>query len=171
VLANKKSQGVVVDIALLLILSTLAITFLSTELNRESISTAAIRSQNLYTRKLLSSTLYFSRANTSVADMIKLNYCGYNKEADMEDTIEYIISKLNRKEYNYILTICPEGDCASNAIAICSKEVSDQYGGCCVKTKSAIIASANLTLPNGCNYNFTIVSLGIWPKSMKVEKC
>lgn len=151
--------------------------FLSHQMNEQSINTGALRSQSVYIQKLLISTLNYRipsgsyYENASTASLIGMNYCGKYTKGEVNETVNYVISKLNKPNNYFIFTACPNGNCDKNPIAICSDDVTEKFGSCCVKTEKITIATFNMSLPEGCNYNYVIISLGIWPKTMEVESC
>lgn len=170
-LANKKTQGMVIDLILLIIISSIFFIYLSHQTSEQSINTGAIRSQSAYVQNLLTSTLnYKTDENATIAELVGMNYCNTSTKSKIGTSVNYVMEKLNKPDYYFIFTACPDGDCSSN-IAVCNEEVSNMYGSCCVKTERINIALFNLTLPSVCNHKNVMVSLGIWPKSMEVEKC
>lgn len=171
-LVNKKSQAIVIDLIILVILVSALFMYLSHQTNEQSISAESIRAQNSYTQMLLTATLKYNTAgNATIAELIEMNYCGHSTNSKINESVNYIMKKLNKQDYYFIFTACADGNCGINPSAICSKEIIDKYGGCCVKTERINIASYNLTLPSSCNHRNVVVSLGVWPKSMGVKKC
>ena len=95
-----------------------------------------------------------------------MNYCGEYTKSKVNETVTYIMNELNKPNYYFLFTACPNNDCSED-LAICSNNV----GSCCVETKKINVATFNMSLPEVCNYDYVIVSLGIWPKTMEVKKC
>ncbi len=157
-----------IDLILLVLIVSIFAVFLSQHLNQQSINTASLRSQSAFTQKLLISTLeYKLEDNTTIASSIEMSYCG--KDISTEENIKSTITALNKPNYHYIFIAYPNGKTA-HATAVCDDYVSQEYG-CCVKTDKVNIATVNLSLPSGCNYNYILVTLGVWPDSMEVDKC
>lgn len=172
-LANKKAQAMIIDLILLIIISSIFFIYLSRQTSEQSINAGAVRSQSAYVQNLLMSTLnYKTDENATIAELIGMNYCGNHTRNKVNASVNYVMEKLNKPDYYFIFTACADGNCSSSSLAVCSEEVSNKYGSCCVKTEKINIALFNLTLPGACgSHENVMVSLGIWPKSMEVKKC
>jgi hypothetical protein len=165
----------IVDLMLLVLISSLFFIFLGTQMTSSSAETAAIRNRNTFTQKLLFSTLSYgvqngSYTNATIAELIAEYHCGaisYSPEF-LNLEINSLMFKLNKPDYYFILhSTSTRGDNYDNTYA-CSPEVFAVYGSCCVKTEKVNIAVIDFSLLCGGN---ATVSLGVWPSNMKVESC
>ncbi len=161
-LVNKKAQGMVIDLILLILISSVFFLFLSHQTGEQSINAGVIRSQSAYVQKLLISTLNYKindsvYENATIAELIGMSYCptSFAYRDEINESVHYVMEKMNKKDYHFIFTY-------GNTI---SRTVYDYLP--CVKTEKINIATINLQLT--CK-NVT-VKLGIWPKTMEVEAC
>jgi hypothetical protein len=161
-LANKKAQGMIVDLILLVLISSVFFLFLSHQTAEQSVNAGIIRSQSAYVQKLLISTLDYkiengTYQNATISELIGMSYCPDSSvyKTEINDSVNYIIEKLNKENYYFIFTY---GDTVNRAV----------YNNLsCIKTERINLAIADLQLPCG---NVT-VKLGIWPTMMEVESC
>ena len=132
-----------------------------------------MRSESEFTQKLLITAINSnsSYGNATVGELVSMNYCGENLKDEINKSVTNAMDYLNKPEYYFIFSTCPDGNCNDNPVAVCTKGVKEKYGACCVTSNEIIIATMNLTLPQECSHNFVVVSLGVFPSSLKVEPC
>ena len=167
-MVNKKGQGTIVDLIVLVLIVSILIIFLGNQAAGRAVEAGKSRAQSAYVQRLLITTLNYSHKGTNgtIAERIGVHYCsniGINFEDELMDTLE----KLNKENHHFIFSICPEGNCIE---AVCSEYIEENYD-CCIKTERINIAFFNMSLPSGCNNDYIEICLGIWPKTMRVEKC
>jgi hypothetical protein len=171
--ANKKSQGNVVDLVLLIIIVSLFFVVLINERGTQSLNAGALRARSVFVQNLLITTLHANSTynNASIAEIISMNYCGKNLDDEIVNSVNRTISYLNKQDYYYILSICPNGNCDSDSVAVCSKEINNAFGSCCAKTEKATQATINITLPTGCKHDYFIATLGVISKNEEMKPC
>lgn len=155
--ANKKSQAMVIDLIMLVIISSIFFIFLSSQSAGQSINAATIRSQSIYTERMLLSILNYQTPDGTVAELIGANYCINDVTTLINASVQSAFSKLDAKDSYFILTY--ENQSGLSAVY---NNVS------CVKTEHINLATFNMSLP--CHDNI-MVTFGYWPKTEQVEPC
>ncbi|HDQ60090.1 MAG TPA: hypothetical protein ENN30_02750 [Candidatus Woesearchaeota archaeon] len=170
---NKKSQAMVVDLILLVIIAGFFFLFLSQQAGGKSIMAESIRSQSGAAERTLISILNYRMKegdylDSTIAETIAAYHCRFdqvNKRAYfLNETINELMNNFSKKGELFIFV----SHGADRTTFACSPEVEALYGGCCVKTESITISLFEMDLP--CNDTVKI-ELGMWPASMKVQRC
>jgi hypothetical protein len=174
VLAGKKGQAMVVDLILLVIISSFFFLFLSQQVGNQSINAGAIRSQSNFNDKLMLSLLNYRvkdsfYQNATVLELADAYHCGhdellYKPKDFLNNTINQFMNNMSKKNYLFIFI----SESPQNTVYSCSPEVSNKYGKCCVKTEKISVSVMETDLPCG---GISKKELGIWPASMEVEAC
>jgi len=151
-LENKKSQAVLIDLMVLLLLISIVSVMIISYSGAKSFESAKSRYESVKVQKLLIAVLNYEKENLTTAERIGLRTCG--KSVDVEENIKEAMQQLN-KGYHYIFIY-------DNA-----PPIYDKYK--CVKIKDIVLANAELYVP--CRDKPVQISLGIWPKSKQVEPC
>lgn len=166
-MVNKKAQGTVIDLIILVLIVSIMIIFLGNQTTGMSLDAGRSRAQSAYVQRILITTLDYSppSVNGTIAERIGMNYC--DEEIDFEEELRNTIEILNKPGHYFIFSICPEGNCAEG---ICSEFIEESYG-CCIKTERINLAFFNMSLPSDCKISYVELYLGIWPETTKVEQC
>ena len=164
-MVNKKAQGAIVDLLILIIIVSLMVLFLGNQATGRAVESGRSRAQSAYVQRLLITTLNYwdSEINGTIAEGIGMSYCG--EDSKVIEIINSTIERTNKPGHYYILTICPDGNCTHG---ICSEYISEKYG-CRIRTEHINIAFFNMTLPTTCDKDFIEIYLGIWPETMRIE--
>ena len=152
-LENKKSQAVLIDLMVLLLLISIVSVMVISYSGAKSFESAKSRYESVKVQKLLIAVLNYEKDNLTIAERIGLRTCGKISKEDVEENIKEAMQQLN-KGYHYIFIY-------DNHV------VFDKYK--CVKIKDIVLANAELYVP--CRDKPVQISLGIWPKSKQVEPC
>lgn len=161
----------IIDLILLIIITSLFFLFLSQQTGKTAFEAQAISNQNSYAHELLTSTLQYNMnstyENATVAELINAFHCGNTGvKADLNQTINSVISSFGKKDYYFILKSQAPG-AALESFGSCSSYIESNYS-CCVKIEKITLANFDLNLT--CNSTASI-SLGVWPKSIEVKPC
>jgi hypothetical protein len=151
---NRNAQAMVIDLILLVIISSTFFIFLSSISAEKSSDAAAISSQSKYTERLLLSILNYDNGNGTVAEMVGLDACATYLQPQINSTVFDAFSKLDSKDSYFILVYAP------------NKAIYNNIS--CVKTEQVSVSAFDMSLPCGNN---TMITLGVWPKTQKVETC
>ena len=153
---NKKGQGMIIDIILLVLISSIFFIFLSSQSTGQSMGIATARSQSTYSQHMLLSILNYHNGSGTVAELIGADYCFENMRSEINSSVHNAFSSLDIKNSYFIFIY------GNSSNRVVYNNVS------CVKTESINLATFNMSLP--CQDNI-IVSFGYWSKSQKVEIC
>jgi len=153
---NKKAQGMIIDIILLVLISSIFFIFLSSQSTGQSMGIATARSQSTYSQHMLLSILNYQNIGGTVAEFIGVDYCLKNMRSEINSSVHNAFSNLDTKDSYFIFMY---GNTSNRVVY---NNVS------CVKTEGVNLATFNMSLP--CQDN-VIVSFGYWPKSQRVEPC
>ena len=160
-MASKKSQAMVVELIVLILICSIFFLFMSNNVGQQAITAGTMRSQSTYTQKLLISTLNYKMIEgvyegATIAELIGTDLCsGTNHQSNITSSVHEAMDFLNKPGHYFIFTY---GDSINKAV----------YNNLsCVKTEKITVASTDMEFYCG---NAT-VTLGIWPASMEVESC
>ena len=148
----------VIDLIMLVIISSIFFIFLSSQNAGQSVNAATIRSQSMYSEKTLFSILNYQTPNGTIVELMAADYCinpGTYKNI-INSSVQSAFSKLDTKDSNFILMY---GSTLSKVV---------YNNASCVKTESINLATYNMSLP--CRDN-VIISFGYWSKTEAVEPC
>ncbi len=168
-LVNKKGQGAIVDLLILIIIVSLMVVFLGNQTTGRAIEAGRSRAQSAYVQRLLITTLDYSDDRGKISELIGISYGNESKSTEYINNFieETITTTLNKTKYYYIFSICPENYCKN----LCSDEIYEKYGECCIRTEKITLAFFNMSLPDSYDNDFVEIYLGVWPNNMRVEKC
>jgi hypothetical protein len=144
----------VVDLIMLVIISSAFFLFLSSLDVNSSIDAATIRSQGAYTQRLLFSLLNYQTENGTIAELVGAEYCIQDTDSLINSSVHSAMAGLDVRRSNFIFLY---GD---------TKAVYNNLS--CVRTERINLATFDLSLP--CQDN-VVLSLGYWPKTQEVEPC
>lgn len=169
----------IVDLILLVLITSMFFLFLGTQTTAQSAETGASRSRNTFTQKLLLTTMGYKTetaefGNLTIAELLENYHCGYfgayiGNYDFLDAEINALLNKTNKQDYYFIFK--SESDLLNgyDVAYSCSPDIKSGYN-CCIRTEKVSIAVLNLKLYCEANSSATI-SIGIWPKSMGVESC
>lgn len=145
----------VIDLIMLVVISSIFFIFLSSQSAGQSVNAATIRSQSVYTERMLLSILNYQTPNGTIAELIGANYCISDVTALINASVQSAFSNLSTKDSYFIFVYYP------NKLAVFNN-------ASCIKTESINLATYNMSLP--CRDN-VIISFGYWSKTEAVEPC
>ena len=146
----------VIDLIMLVIISSVFFIFLSSQSAEKSVNSATVRSQSMYTERMLLSMLGYQTPNGTIAELIGADYCIKDSKALINSSVQQAFSNLDTKDSYFIFIY------GTSLNRVVYNNVS------CVKTEQVNLATFNMSLP--CRDN-VIVSFGYWPKTEVVEQC
>lgn len=171
-LANK-AQAMVVDLILLVVITSIFFIFMSQQSSNQGIDAGIIKSQNFYTDKLLNAVLNqeikdSTFKNAKVSELIGALHCDMGGTyPTINKTINEMLLNVSKQNHYFILSSVSK-DANTSYIASCSPYIESNFG-CCVNIEKMTTSTIELDLP--CNNSKATISLGVWPKSMEVQPC
>lgn len=171
-----RAQGMVVDLLMLIIVSTILFIILSSQMSHQAPDAGVIRSKSTQIQRTLITLLNAeadnstSVENATIAELIGMKYCGNDTFSDLNKTVQNTMNRIIKTDSYFIFSFCGNGDCTKPKSGVCSPSIESNFS-CCIKTDKITVARLNLNLPEGCSKKYVAVEIGIWPKNVGVESC